>query len=179
MEADAAGADAVSRSLADSPPSYTAVVRAVLNEDGWNVAIPFTTRPARMGERDGHNYNFVTVERFQEMLAAHKFVEHGQNGDSGHWYGTVAEEATEGGCELPPAIRLAACNNTIPFTTRPARMGERDGHNYNFVTVERFQEMLAAHKFVEHGQNEDSGHWYGTAAVTGEFDAFSQTSSCH
>jgi guanylate kinase len=51
---------------------------------------------------------------------------------------------------------------SVSYTTRPPRGSERDGHDYNFVTREQFEAMLARGEFMEHaivfGQ-----HYYGTA----------------
>ena len=52
------------------------------------------------------------------------------------------------------------------YTSRPAREGEIDGVDYNFVTRARFEAMIAAGEFLEHA--DVFGHHYGTAAADTE-----------
>src|SRR5215470_4349961 len=49
------------------------------------------------------------------------------------------------------------------YTSRPAREGETDGVDYNFVTRERFEAMAARGAFLEWA--ELYGHLYGTCAA--------------
>lgn len=53
---------------------------------------------------------------------------------------------------------------SISFTTRPIRGGERDGTDYHFVTRDDFEAMIAAGAFAEWA--EVHGHLYGTALET-------------
>jgi guanylate kinase len=48
------------------------------------------------------------------------------------------------------------------YTSRPARPGETDGVDYNFVTRDRFEAMLAAGEFLEWA--DVFGNLYGTSA---------------
>jgi guanylate kinase len=48
------------------------------------------------------------------------------------------------------------------YTSRPARTGERDGVDYNFITRDRFEEMVAGGEFLEHA--DVFGNLYGTRA---------------
>src|SRR6187431_262936 len=50
----------------------------------------YTSRPARAGEADGVDYNFVTRARFEEMIAASDFLEWAPV--FGNLYGTCASE---------------------------------------------------------------------------------------
>jgi len=50
---------------------------------------------------------------------------------------------------------------TISHTTRPPRLGERDGSHYHFVDEAGFAAMIAADAFLEHAQV--FGNHYGTA----------------
>jgi guanylate kinase len=52
------------------------------------------------------------------------------------------------------------------YTSRPARQGELDGVDYNFVTRERFETMAAAAEFLEWA--EVFGNLYGTCAADTE-----------
>lgn len=49
------------------------------------------------------------------------------------------------------------------YTSRPARAGESDGVDYNFVFRSRFEEMIAADEFLEWA--EVFGNLYGTCAA--------------
>jgi len=49
---------------------------------------------------------------------------------------------------------------SVSFTTRSPRPGEIDGYDYNFVTEDRFREMIAAGDFLEWA--EVFGRFYGT-----------------
>jgi guanylate kinase len=49
------------------------------------------------------------------------------------------------------------------YTSRPARPGEADGVDYNFITRTRFEEMIAADAFLEWA--DVFGNLYGTSAA--------------
>ena len=49
------------------------------------------------------------------------------------------------------------------YTSRAARHGETDGVDYNFVTRDRFEAMIAADEFLEWA--DVFGNLYGTAAA--------------
>jgi guanylate kinase len=49
------------------------------------------------------------------------------------------------------------------YTSRPARAGERDGVDYNFVSQARFLEMIQAGEFLEYA--DVFGNFYGTHAA--------------
>lgn len=55
---------------------------------------------------------------------------------------------------------------SVSYTTRLARPGERDGVDYHFVPVDRFQAMIEAGVFLEYAQVFD--RYYGTSAVETE-----------
>ena len=60
-----------------------------------------------------------------------------------------------------PQLRLSRS-----YTSRPARPGEIDGVDYNFVSRERFEEMVAAGEFLEWA--DVFGNLYGTCAADTE-----------
>lgn len=61
--------------------------------------------------------------------------------------------------------RGQACCFSVSYTTRAPRSGERDGHDYHFVTRQQFDAMVAAGQMLEHA--EVFGRCYGTGrAVT-------------
>ena len=50
------------------------------------------------------------------------------------------------------------------YTSRPARPGETDGVDYNFVSRTAFEAMIAAREFLEWA--DVFGNLYGTSAAT-------------
>ena len=52
------------------------------------------------------------------------------------------------------------------FTSRPPRTGELDGVDYNFISRERFESMIAGGEFLEYA--DVFGNLYGTSAATTE-----------
>jgi guanylate kinase len=60
-----------------------------------------------------------------------------------------------------PQLRLSRS-----YTSRPARPGEVDGVDYNFVSRERFEQMAAADEFLEWA--DVFGNLYGTRAADTE-----------
>jgi guanylate kinase len=58
--------------------------------------------------------------------------------------------------------RLPHLRMSRSYTSRPARAGEADGLDYNFVTRGRFEEMIAAGDFLEWA--DVFGNLYGTCA---------------
>jgi guanylate kinase len=59
--------------------------------------------------------------------------------------------------------RVAGLRLSRSYTSRPAREGEIDGVDYNFISRERFESMVAAHAFLEWA--DVFGNLYGTSAV--------------
>src|SRR5678815_4384027 len=58
--------------------------------------------------------------------------------------------------QLVPDLQLSRS-----YTSRPAREGEQDGVDYNFVSRQRFEEMIAADEFLESA--DVFGNLYGTS----------------
>ena len=52
------------------------------------------------------------------------------------------------------------------YTSRAARAGEKDGVDYNFISRERFEAMIAEHAFLEWA--DVFGNYYGTGAADTE-----------
>ena len=57
------------------------------------LSVSATTRAPRPGERDGVDYHFLSPERFDELLAEGRFVEHADY--AGRRYGTLRAELEE------------------------------------------------------------------------------------
>jgi len=64
---------------------------------------------------------------------------------------------------MTPHLRMSRS-----YTSRPAREGERDGVDYNFITRERFEAMIREGAFLEYAVIYDN--YYGTAAADCERD---------
>jgi guanylate kinase len=58
--------------------------------------------------------------------------------------------------QVVPNLRMSRS-----YTSRPARAGERDGVDYNFISKERFDAMAGDGAFLEWASV--FGHWYGTS----------------
>jgi guanylate kinase len=68
----------------------TLVERLVEQTPNLKMSRSYTSRPARAGETDGVDYNFVTREHFEAMAAAGEFLEWATL--YGHLYGTCAAD---------------------------------------------------------------------------------------
>ena len=60
--------------------------------------------------------------------------------------------------QILPNLRMSRS-----YTSRPARTGERDGVDYNFISREEFERRIAADEFLEWA--DVFGNFYGTAAA--------------
>jgi guanylate kinase len=58
--------------------------------------------------------------------------------------------------------RVAGLRMSRSYTSRPAREGEQDGVDYNFITRDRFEEMVREGTFLEWA--DVFGNYYGTSA---------------
>jgi guanylate kinase len=79
----------------------TLVERLVEQTPRLKMSRSYTSRPAREGEIDGVDYNFVTRDRFEAMIADGDFLEWADV--FGNLYGTLAadtERVLETGCDL-------------------------------------------------------------------------------
>ena len=79
----------------------TLVERLVEQAPHLKMSRSYTSRPARAGEIDGVDYNFVTRERFEAMAAVGEFLEWADV--FGNLYGTSAadtERVLDSGCDL-------------------------------------------------------------------------------
>lgn len=78
------------------------VIRELLSERiDLYFSVSFTTRAPRVGEADGVNYNFVSKEEFEAMIARDEFLEYAKYVDN--YYGTslkVIEEKLEAGTDV-------------------------------------------------------------------------------
>ncbi|XP_061694783.1 MAGUK p55 subfamily member 7-like [Syngnathoides biaculeatus] len=58
----------------------------ISDPDLYGVAVPYTTREKRSQEREGMDYHFVPVHKFEEDILNRRFVDYGTH--RGHYYGT-------------------------------------------------------------------------------------------
>ncbi len=59
----------------------------------------------------------------------------------------------------------------VPYTTRPIRIKEVQGREYHFVSQERFEQMLAEGKVIEHRTYQTvNGPWHYFTADDGQID---------
>ena len=70
---------------------------------------------------------------------------------------TLAERLVQ----ILPNLRMSRS-----YTSRPARAGERDGVDYNFVSRDTFEAMIARNEFLEWA--DVFGNFYGTARADTE-----------
>jgi guanylate kinase len=68
----------------------TTLCRRLADEHEAVYSTSCTTRPAREGERNGHDYHFLTREKFQEKVADGDLLEHAEV--HGNFYGTLRSE---------------------------------------------------------------------------------------
>ncbi|HTT04505.1 MAG TPA: guanylate kinase [Steroidobacteraceae bacterium] len=79
---------------APSGAGKTSLVRALLERRGnLVVSVSHTTRAPRAHEIEGRDYHFVTVERFEQLVADGAFLEHARVFDN--YYGTGAQQVSE------------------------------------------------------------------------------------
>ncbi|MFN0191688.1 MAG: guanylate kinase [Aestuariivirga sp.] len=73
----------------------TTLSRKLLAADtNVSMSISVTTRPPRPGERDGHDYHFISRERFAQMRERHELLEWAEV--FGNLYGTPRKPVEEG-----------------------------------------------------------------------------------
>ena len=76
---------------APSATGKTTVVEQLVQVlPGLRMSRSYTSRPARPGEEDGLDYNFITRDAFEAMIARDAFLEWADV--FGHYYGTGKEE---------------------------------------------------------------------------------------
>ncbi|MCO8123707.1 guanylate kinase [Stieleria sp. TO1_6] len=60
------------------------------------LSVSATTRAPRPSERDGREYHFLSQQQFAELREQDAFLESKEVFGSGHWYGTLRREVTDG-----------------------------------------------------------------------------------
>lgn len=79
----------------------TVIAELLSSRRDIHFSVSFTTRAPRVGEADGINYNFVSREEFERMIAAGELLEYAEY--VGNYYGTslkVIQEKLEQGVDV-------------------------------------------------------------------------------
>lgn len=79
----------------------TVIAELLGQRDNIYFSVSNTTRSPRMGEQDGVNYNFVSREEFERMIAAGELLEYAQY--VGNYYGTslkIIQDKLEAGIDV-------------------------------------------------------------------------------
>jgi len=71
----------------------TTLCRRLADENEVAYSTSCTTRPTREGERNGHDYHFLTREEFTQRVDAGDFLEHAEV--HGNFYGTLKSEVLD------------------------------------------------------------------------------------
>lgn len=80
---------------APSGAGKTSLVNALLDRDkGVSLSVSHTTRNTRPGEKDGHDYHFVSQQLFQQLIQENAFIEHAKVYDN--YYGTAVTSVADG-----------------------------------------------------------------------------------
>ena len=103
----------------------TLVERLVEQVPDLKLSRSYTSRPARDGETDGVDYNFVTRERFEAMVTAGGFLEWADV--FGNLYGTAAADTER--------ILAAGCDLVLVIDVQGARQVRRRGFETTAVFV--------------------------------------------
>ena len=125
------------------------ICKEVLKRTGVKYSISATTRTPRPGEINGVDYHFVSVEKFQQMIADQKLLEHAEV--FGNYYGTPAEPVektitmgqnivleidVQGGIQVSKIMPQATFVLIVPpseeeLKTRLANRGTEDEESFN------------------------------------------------
>jgi guanylate kinase len=103
----------------------TLVERLVVETPRLTMSRSYTSRPARQGETDGVDYNFVTRERFEAMAAAGEFLEWADV--FGNLYGTSAADTER--------LLSAGSDVVLVIDVQGARQMRRRGFEVSTVFV--------------------------------------------
>lgn len=93
----------------------TVISELLSARDNIYFSVSFTTRAPRVGEADGINYNFVTRERFEAMIANDELLEHAEYVN--HYYGTslrLIQEKLDAGIDVLLDIEVQAPPRCAP-----------------------------------------------------------------
>jgi guanylate kinase len=91
---------------APSGAGKTTIARYLLESiPGMRFSVSATTRPARVGERDGEDYFFLSGDEFDRMKRSGAFVEY-EEVYPALWYGTLKSQIEAGTAEQPVLLDI-------------------------------------------------------------------------
>ena len=140
--------------VGESGSGKTSIVNELSkNYVNYNKIITYTTRPMRVGEVDGVDYNFVSNSKFKEMIKNNEFVEHAIYRD--WYYGTAKKDCTGEG----KIIILT------PHGLRNIKKENFDIQSF-YINVSRKERLI---RLLERGDNIDEAYRRNLTDV-GQFD---------
>jgi guanylate kinase len=153
------------------------LIRRALERPDVNarLSVSVTTRPPRMGEREGVEYFFLSREQFQEMLRNNELLESAPYNH--HHYGTPARpvlEAMERGECVVLEIEIEGAKQIRQFIPEAL---------FVFIDVPSFHELsrrLRARRtesddsihgrLVRAREEREHGHWYDARVINDDLD---------
>ncbi len=130
---------------APSGTGKTTLVNMLIEEfHSVNQSISCTTRPPRLGEINGKDYFFLTVEEFQDRITKNDFLEYANV--FGHWYGTSRQ--------VVQSLQQSGHHVILVIDTQGALKLKDQGFDaiYIFLTPPSFDELK---KRLQHRNTED------------------------
>lgn len=94
-----------------SASGKTEVVKKLINEYGYKKLVTYTTREKRVGEIDGIDYNFVSIDEFNKLLLNDEFFETIKYNNN--YYGTLKKDISVGKVVILEPNGFKKYNNSI------------------------------------------------------------------
>ena len=139
----------------------TIVERLVAARSDITFSVSATTRPPRPGERDGHDYHFVTGDAFDQLVASGGMLEWAEY--AGHRYGTPRAEleaALEAGRHVVAIVELSGVEQiravmpdapVVFVTAHPDELEARLNSRGSETGVQRERRLQAAREELRRG----------------------------
>ena len=130
--------------------SGKSTIENILSEEfGYNKIVSYTTRPQRVGETNGKDYNFIDNETFQKSLREGLFAEYDEYSQE-RFYGTLKSDYQKGNKVVvltPNGLRQLNknCNDNIYSVLVDASLGTR---------MKRYIDRCGVNKFNFDDKNE-------------------------
>ena len=81
--------------LGASSSGKSTIENILSNKFGYEKIVSYTTRPQRLGEKNGKDYHFITNEQFQDSLQKGLFAEYDEYSQN-RFYGTLKSDYKKG-----------------------------------------------------------------------------------
>ena len=135
--------------LGASGSGKSTIENILSKEFGYNKIVSYTTRPQRIGETNGKDYNFIDHETFHEALRRELFAEYDEYSQD-RFYGTLKSDYQTGNKVVvltPNGLRQLkkTCNDNIYSVLIDASLGTR---------VKRYIDRCGVNKFNFDDKNE-------------------------